>query len=258
MLGAIVGDVVGSRFEFAPHKLLDFELLHPDCHFTDDSVLTLATASALVDGENFVDVYRLFARRYPEAGYGKRFTTWFRSDTAQAYNSYGNGSAMRVAPVAWFASTETETLDLAEQSACATHDHPEGIKGAQAVALGIFLARQGMEKEQLRRRLEVEFGYDLQRSTSHIRPYYSFDVSCQGSVPEALICFLESHDFTSALRLAISLGGDADTQAAIAGSLSEAYYGNIPSDILEFCISRLDPFLNEQVRRFEVRVGRSS
>ena len=253
MFGAIVGDIIGSRFEFHPLKSCDFELFTPQCRFTDDTVLTLATANALLEQSPFDENYHNFYHRYPLAGYGQRFSRWAASCSGHPYNSYGNGSAMRVSPVAWVADTLDEVLELATQTAMPTHGHPEGVKGAQAVAAAIFLARSGAGKTAIQRFITKRFGYDLQRPLTQIRPDYSFEVSCQKSVPEALCCFLESTDFISAIRLAISLGGDADTQAAIAGSVAEAFYGGVPTVILDAALIYLDPCLLEVYDRFNTR-----
>jgi len=253
MLGAIVGDIIGSRFEFQPLKSCDFELFTSACRFTDDTVLTLATANALLKQQPFGECYHTFYQRYPEAGYGQGFSRWALSGTKLPYNSYGNGSAMRVAPVAWVAKQLDEVLDLAAQSALPTHDHPEGIKGAQAVAAAIFLARSGTGKAAIRDYVTERFGYDLQRPLDQIRPAYGFEVSCQKSVPEALCCFFESSDFVSSIRLAVSLGGDADTQAAIAGSVAEAFYGGVPPAILKNARGYLDPFLLGLCDEFRMR-----
>lgn len=237
MLGAIAGDIIGSVYErrCAPD---DFPLFVAASRFTDDSVLTLATADAIRSDTPFADAYWSFGRRYPHAGYGGAFRNWLRSDDRKPYNSWGNGSAMRVSPVAWAFDTEREVLDTAERSAAPTHNHPEGILGAQAVALSVFLARRGRSKDDIRSAI-TSLGYDLSRSLDEIRPTYRFDVSCRGSVPEAITAFLESNSVETAIRLAISLGGDADTQAAIAGSIAEASYGGVPEPIAREALSRL-------------------
>jgi ADP-ribosylglycohydrolase len=229
MIGAIAGDIVGSVFEFQPTKRTDFPLFSDRCIFTDDSVLTLATAFSLMTDGDYAANYRLFGRLYPLAGYGGNFNRWLGSNDPQPYNSWGNGSAMRVSPVGFFLDDADDVLAEAEKSAAVTHNHPEGIKGAQAVALGIFLARTGADADTIRAELTQRFGYDLARTTDEIRPRYSFEVSCQKSVPEAIICFLESSDWEQAVRLAVSLGGDADTQACIAGGLAQAAFG-LPGD----------------------------
>ena len=231
MIGAIAGDIAGSSYEFKGTKQADFPLFPAESRFTDDSVLTLATAFSLMTDGDYAVNYRIFGRLYPFAGYGERFNNWLVSDNPQPYDSWGNGSAMRVSPVGFFLNDEKEILAEAERSAAVTHNHPEGIKGAQAVALGIFLARGGADAETIRAELSGRFGYDLDRTTKEIRPGYSFDVSCQGSVPEAIICFLEAADWEESVRLAVSLGGDSDTQACIAGGLAEAAFGP-PADVV--------------------------
>src|SRR5215211_5707687 len=233
MLGVIAGDVIGSRFEWEPIKTTDFPLFHPLCRFTDDTVLTIATASAILHGTPFADAYLDFGRRYPRAGYGGNFHIWLAAKDPQPYNSYGNGSAMRVAPVGWACPDEQRVLREAERSAVVTHNHPEGVKGAQATALAVFMARRGASKNDIREAITSRFGYDLNRSTDQIRPSYYFDVTCQGTVPEAIIAFLESTDYENAVRLAVSLGGDSDTLGAITGGIAHAFYGQVPDAITE-------------------------
>lgn len=238
MLGAIAGDVIGSVYEreSAPDG---FALFHDACRFTDDTVLTVATAYALLHDVPYESAYRDFGRRYPDAGYGGSFFQWLLAPEPKPYGSWGNGSAMRVSPIGFAFDTEERVLAAAGQSAAVTHDHPEGIKGAQATALAVFLGRKGASKQDIRHRIAATFGYNLDRSVKDIRPTYTFDVSCQGSVPEAIIAFLDSVDTEDAIRLAISLGGDADTQAAIAGGIAQAHYGVIPQTVTEFVRSRL-------------------
>jgi ADP-ribosylglycohydrolase len=228
MLGAIAGDMVGSVYEAAPIKTTEFPLFSPACRFTDDSVLTLAVADAILEGRDYRESLREFGRRYPDAGYGGNFHRWLMGSDPKPYYSWGNGSAMRVSPVGFAFDTERAVLEQAQRSAACTHDHPEGIKGAQAVALAVLLARQGATKEDIRNELERRFGYDLRRRLEHIRPGYTFDVSCQGSVPESILCFLEGEDWESSVRNAISLGGDSDTMACIAGGIAEAFWGPLP------------------------------
>ena len=245
MLGAIVGDVIGSVFEWHPSKSIEFPLFHPLSTFTDDTVLTVATAWAILRDQPFDVAYREFGRRYPNAGYGGNFRAWLDEDDGGPYQSFGNGSAMRVSPAGWARNDEEGVLDLAERTASVTHDHPEGIKGAQAVALAVWMARTGCTKAEIREHIGRRFAYDLGRTVHDIRPVYHFDVSCHGSVPEAIIAFLESHDLEHAIRLAISLGGDSDTQAAIAGSIAHAFYGAVPPAIAEPVRDRLpDEFLS--------------
>jgi ADP-ribosylglycohydrolase len=216
-------------------------------------VLTIATAEALLGAQPYEQAYREFGRRYPNAGYGVTFFQWIFTDSAGAYGSWGNGSAMRVSPIAWARRDLDDVLAEAARSAAVTHDHPEGIKGAQAVASAAFLARTGSTKSKIRREVSERFGYDLDRRVDEIRPTYHFDISCQGSVPEALICFLESETFEEAVRLAVSLGGDADTQACIAGAVAEAFYGGVPESIAAEVWMRLPEELGAVVRRFTER-----
>jgi ADP-ribosylglycohydrolase len=252
MIGAIVGDIVGSVYEWNNIKTKDFPLFSPECFFTDDTVMTLATAEGLMNGaskEAFIKAMKRYGRLYPYAGYGGRFGNWLFSDDTSPYNSWGNGSAMRVSPVAWAFSTLSEVERYAEISAAVTHNHPEGIKGARATAAAIFLARTGASKEETKAYIEKQYRYDLDRTLDEIRPHYRFDESCQGTVPEAIIAFLESVSFEDALRNAVSLGGDSDTLAAITGSIAEAAYG-VSEDIKERAMSILDDFLLNTCMRF--------
>jgi len=253
MLGVIAGDVIGSRFEWSPIKTTDFALFHPLSSFTDDTVLTVATAWAILHGKSFEEAYLDFGRRYPRAGYGGSFHKWLAAEDPQPYNSWGNGSAMRVAPVGLACGDVASVLREAERSAAPTHNHPEGIKGAQATALAVFLARHGAPKDDIRKEIAGRFGYDLDRTTDEIRPHYFFDVSCQGTVPQAIIAFLESTDYESAVRLAISLGGDSDTLAAIAGGFAHAYYNRIPDDIVRQVREKLPEEFLETIDQFEAR-----
>ncbi len=228
MLGAIIGDIIGSAYEADPADRFDFELFHPAATFTDDSVLTIAVADAILNQYPYADAFRKWARQYPAAGYGGAFARWFMKDGAGPYYSWGNGSAMRVGPVGFAFGTESEVIDQATASALPTHNHPEGVKGAQAVALSIYMSRIGHSRREIRKTVERRFGYDLNRSLDDIRPTYGFDISCQGSVPESIIAFLESEDVESAIRNAVFLRGDADTMACIAGGIAQAFYGEIP------------------------------
>ena len=241
MFGAIAGDILGSVHEFNPLKTKDFELFNPNCMFTDDTVMTIAVADAAMNHEPYSDALQTWGRRYPFAGYGSWFGKWIFSETPEPYNSFGNGSAMRVSSIGWLYDEEDKVLEEASKSAGITHNHPEGIKGAQAIALGIYLARNGATKPQIKEKLESTFGYELSRTLDKIRPGYFFDLTCPGSVPQAIIAFLESTDFEDAIRNAVSLGGDADTQACISGALAEAHYLGIPEDIQEFVIKRITP-----------------
>ncbi|MFO7652592.1 MAG: ADP-ribosylglycohydrolase family protein [Candidatus Krumholzibacteriia bacterium] len=252
MLGAIAGDIIGSPHEFRPHRSVEFELLPPEAVFTDDTVLTVATAFTLLTDGDYAQNYKIFGRLYPSAGWGGHFQQWLRGDSLEPYGSFGNGSAMRVAPVAWALESESEVLREARRSAEVTHDHPEGVKGAQAVALAVFLARRGADQETIRREIGDRFGYDVSRHPDDIRPGYRFDETCPGSVPEALCCFLAARDFEDAVRLAVSLGGDADTQACIAGAVAEAAFG-VPDIITTPAVDRLTPDLREVVEEFRHR-----
>lgn len=251
MLGSITGDIVGSIYEWNNIKTTEFPLFQASCRFTDDSVLTVALAEALLTGESYAALLKRYCRNYPEAGYGKSFLRWAQSDSVEPYNSWGNGAAMRVTPVAWAFDTLGEVLAKAAEFSAVTHSHPEGIRGAQAAASAVFLARKGGDRREIARYVTERFGYDLTRSLDEIRPGYAFDVSCQGTVPEAITVFLESTDFESAIRLAVSLGGDSDTLAAITGGIAQAYYGGVPEPIASTALSFLDEPLRAVTLRFE-------
>jgi ADP-ribosylglycohydrolase len=231
MLGAIAGDIIGSFYEHHPTKSVEFTLFHEHCRFTDDSVMTVAVAHAILENHNYGIAMKEFGRRYPNAGYGGSFLGWLFEPDIQPYNSWGNGSAMRVSPVGFAFDSEEDVLLEAKSSAEVSHNHPEGIKGAQAIALAIFIARTGGSKQTIRKEITERFHYDLNRTIEEIRPSYEFDVSCQGTVPEAIIAFLESTDYEDAVRRAISLGGDSDTLACIAGGVAHAYYKGVPAEI---------------------------
>ncbi|MBV1709497.1 MAG: ADP-ribosylglycohydrolase family protein [Erysipelothrix sp.] len=224
MWGAIIGDVVGSLFEKFNHKNKDFELFHALSHYTDDTVMTIATMDALLREIPFEMAYKEWYRKYPKAGFGQRFREWGKDDSYEPLRSYGNGSAMRISPVAYWKETLDEVINLADMSTAITHNHPEGVKGARAVASVIFLARSNKSKEEIKKHIEDTYHYDLSETTDSIRSWYKFDVTCQGSVPQAIRCFYEAVDFEDAIRLAISIGGDSDTIACMTGSMAEAYY----------------------------------
>lgn len=230
MIGAIAGDMIGSPYEAFPIKTIDFSI--KVSKFTDDTVLTIAVADSILKGIDYGVSIRRFAQKYHDLPYGGSFRQWMWRSDNQPYNSYGNGSAMRVSPVGFAFDSIEEVLFHAEKSAVVTHNHPEGIKGAQATALAIFLARQGIEKEVIRSQIAERFSYDLLRTVDDVRKGYSFDVTCQGSVPESIIAFIDAADYETTLRNAISLGGDADTMACIAGGIAQGYYKKIPSDIV--------------------------
>jgi ADP-ribosylglycohydrolase len=241
MLGAVSGDVIGSTYEFSNTTTKDFDLFPSRSRFTDDTVLTVAVADTLLSGEpyDFKNRIRNWARRYPNSGYGWRFRQWAFSDNSEPYGSYGNGSAMRVSPVGFAFDSEDQVLRVTEQSAAVTHNHPEGIKGAKAVALSIYLARHRLTKEAIAERIRTEFGYELSIPIAQIRKDYCFDETCQGSVPQAIRAFLESEDYESTIRLAVWLGGDSDTIACIAGGIAEAFYGQVPDRIKQKVLNLL-------------------
>jgi ADP-ribosylglycohydrolase len=255
MLGAIAGDVIGSVYERQRTKAKDFPLFSPGSRFTDDSVLTCAVADRLLHGGDYVQAFHEWFHAYPNAGYGGTFIRWALLRQDQPYGSWGNGSAMRVSPVGWLTTSLDEALAEAKASAEVTHDHPEGIRGAQAVAACIHLARSGHDKQAIRTHVEREFAYRLDERLDDIRQVYRFDVSCQGSVPQSIIAFLESEDWEDAVRNAVSLGGDADTMAAIAGSIAEAFYGGVPEAIATEVMGRLDDPLKRIVGVFRDRIA---
>jgi ADP-ribosylglycohydrolase len=256
MIGAIVGDIIGSVHEYAGTKSTDFELYHPDCSFTDDTVLTVAVADCLLHGHSYVDAFHEYFKRYPQAGYGMRFTRWAVRRSRESYHSWGNGSAMRVSPVAYALDSFEQALAEAKRTAEVTHDHPEGICGAQAVTAAVYMARHGEAKAKIRETLERLFGYELNRRLDEIRPGYSFDESCQRTVPEAVIAFMEAENYEDAIRKAICLGGDADTLACITGGIAAAYYGGVPQEMTAWALARLDEPLRgvttDFCRRYEV------
>jgi ADP-ribosylglycohydrolase len=253
MLGAIAGDVIGSVHEVARTKTKNFPLLTPKSRFTDDTVLTVAVADCLLHGRDYVDTLHHYFHNYPNAGYGGTFWLWASERRRQPYQSWGNGSAMRVSPVAHVGTTLDEVLAEATRSAEVTHDHKEGIRGAQATAAAIFLARTGSSKEEIRRYITEQFDYFLDETLDDLRPTYPFDASCQGSVPQSIIAFLESTDYEDAVRNAVSLGGDADTMACIAGAIAEAFYGGVPAAITEPVLAVLDDHLRGVVVEFRQR-----
>lgn len=243
LIGAIAGDIIGSYYEFFPMKSTDFQLFTDSSHFTDDTIMTVANADWLLTGDSLLGIMQDYGNRYPSS-YGSMFYAWLRADNPQPYNSWGNGSAMRVSPVGWAFKTLEETLKAAKQSAEVTHNHPEGIKGAQATAACIYLARTGKSKQEIKEYIETSFGYNLSRTCDEIRTTYCFNESCQGTVPESIIAFLESTDFENAIRLTISLNGDADTMGAITGGIAEAYYKEVPEYIKKEVLKRLpDEFI---------------
>ena len=254
MLGAIVGDIVGSVYEFDNHKSKDFPLFQGHSKLTDDTILTIATAHALMTDFDFASKYREYGRTY-ESSYGRTFFKWIHEFIEGPYNSFGNGSAMRVSPVAWFYDDESRVAETAKATAEVTHDHPEGIKGAQATALAILWARQGVPRNRIRRNLEAQFDYDTSVTVDELRESYQYNETCQKTVPEAFRCFYEARDFEDAIRNAISIGGDSDTLAAITGSFAEARWG-VPTEIRREAIQRLqaEPTLYENFFKYVANV----
>lgn len=249
MWGAIIGDIVGSRFEFNNIKTKYFYMFDKRCRFTDDSVMTLAVYQALKDcnggyaslSARAVARMREFGKRYPYCGFGGKFRKWLFGEDLKPYNSYGNGSAMRVSAVAYFADSIEQVKKLSYDVTAVTHNHPEGLKGAEATAVAVYLARCGQSKEEIARYVSDNY-YPLNFTLDEIRPSYAFDVTCQGTVPQAIKAFVESEDFEDAVRLAISIGGDSDTLGAICGSIAEAYYG-VPQQLVDQAKTYLDEFL---------------
>ena len=260
IIGAIAGDVIGSAYEFNPTRDYDFELFTPKSTFTDDTVLTMANAMWLLEDEQhthekLVKIMLDLCWKYPGRGYGGRFAHWIHDEHPQPYNSFGNGSAMRVSPVGYYAKTLEEALALAQISAEVTHNHPEGIKGAQATAAAIYLARQGKAKQEIRNYITKTFNYDLSRTLEEIRPTFSFNETCQQTVPEAITCFMEGKDYEDVVRLSVTLAGDADTIAAIAGAISSAI-DEVPNEITQPVISLLSEEFCTTLLRFNELVAK--
>ncbi len=253
MIGAIAGDIIGSVYERYYTKRTDFQLFSPQSRPTDDSILTIAIADCILNGKEYAPTIKEYGRAYPYAGYGGMFIRWLANDNHEPYYSYGNGSAMRVSPVGFAYDTLDEVLEQAEKSAAVTHNHPEGIKGAGAVASAIFLARLGEDKNRIREYVEGTFGYNLHQKLDEIRPYYRPDATCQGSVPQSIIAFLESEDYEDAVRKAISLGGDSDTMACITGGIAQAHYKVIPDYIVNTVRELLNSELLDIVDSFNRR-----
>jgi ADP-ribosylglycohydrolase len=249
MIGAIAGDIIGSVYEWNNIKTKKFPLFDPDCCFTDDTVLTVALAESILTGTDYASLMKAYYRRYPNAGYGGLFHLWAQTHDSEPYNSWGNGAAMRISSVGFAFNTLDEVLSRAAEYTGVTHNHIEGIKGAQATAAAIFLGRRGSTKADIKQYIAETFHYDLSRSADEIRPAYQFNESCQETVPQAITCFLESTDFEDAIRNAISLGGDSDTLACITGGIAQAHYG-VPANIADRAMSILDENLRGVTARF--------
>ena len=254
--GAIAGDMIGAPYELKGTRIKDlrFPIVKSDSLPTDDTVQTIAimkwVAAKEFKTEDLKKILKSLCLKYPDAGYGHSFKLWMRSSESEPYNSYGNGSAMRVSPIAVCATSINDVLELAKKTAEITHNHPEGVKGAQAVAAAIYLAFHGFTKSNIREFITHQFGYKLDDKIENIRENYSFDATCQGSVPQAIVAFLESVDFEDAIRLAVSLGGDADTQASIAGAIAGAFYKDIPCEIINWVEKHVIPEFREVVPSF--------
>lgn len=256
IIGAVIGDVIGSVFEWNNIKKTDFDLFNPKCDFTDDTVLTIAVADCILNKKDFAKTIWEYGRKYRGRGYGGSFRNWLQEDDLKPYGSFGNGSAMRASAVG-FAYNDIETImEVAKQSAEVTHNHPEGIKGAQATATSIFLSRQGKSKQEIKDYITQTFDYNLDFTLDEIRPTYKFDVTCQGSVPQAIVAFLESSDFENAIRLAISIGGDSDTIACITGGIASAFYKHIPTEIMNFVVDKLPNEYIEIMNKFDEHYDR--
>lgn len=265
MIGAILGDIIGSPFEFdRGNKCKEFPLFSEESAYTDDTVMTLAVGKTFIEAQfdisdegilkMLANNMRQFGRMYPDAGYGGMFLQWLRDPECEAYNSFGNGSAMRVSSVAWLYNDIDSVRHAAKLSSEVTHNHPEGIKGAEATASAIFLARTGHSKEEIKEYIIQEFGYDLSRTCDEIRPYYYHTETCMETVPEAITAFLEGESFEDVIRTAVSLGGDCDTLTAISGSIAEGYYG-VPEELREECYKRLPEPLLKVLKDFETYLG---
>jgi ADP-ribosylglycohydrolase len=253
VIGAIAGDIIGSVYESHCLKTTDFAIFTTYSTFTDDTVLTVAVADCILNGKDYANTFKEYARKYPYAGFGGMLLKWVYSNSLEPYNSFGNGSAMRVSPVGFTFDTLDDVLVEAKRSAEVTHNHPEGIKGAQAIAAAIFLARQQESKSNIKDFIEKNFGYGLHQTLAEIRPYYYFNETCEGSVPQAITAFLESDNYEDAVRKAVSLGGDADTIACMTGGIAQAYYKVIPEYIIQQVKDRLDSELLKVVEKFNVR-----
>lgn len=252
ILGSCIGDIVGSIFEWNNYKNTNFDICNSRCFMTDDTVMTIAVADALYNNKDLTGTLRLYGNRFPDSGYGGGFRRWLKDPTPKPYNSYGNGSAMRVSAAGVLGDTLSEVLKLARQSAEITHNHPEGIKGAEATAAAIYLARTGSSKEEIKEFVVTNYHYHLDTTCDEIRPVYQFNETCQGTVPPAIVAFMESTDFESAIRLAVSLGGDTDTLTCITGGIAAAFYNEIPDEIAQFSISKMPTDFYKVIKLYDL------
>lgn len=250
MIGAIAGDIIGSVYEWHNIKTKVFPLFSGMCQFTDDSILTISLADSIMAGISYIDNMKKFYRLYPFAGYGGSFHKWARSEKPEPYNSWGNGAAMRISPVGYAYNELDTVLQKAKEFTEVTHNHPEGIKGGQATAVAIFLARTGTSKNEIKEFIETRFKYDLSKHVDDIRPTYEFNESSQGTVPQAIRVFIDSTDYEDAIRTAVSLGGDSDTIACITGGIAQAFYGGVPEPIIGKVYEILDERLGNITKEF--------
>lgn len=256
MIGAIIGDVVGSRFEFNNHRSKDFNLIDGRCVFTDDTVCTIAVADWIMKSSDygitssgrFADILQDWCGKYQDLTYGAKFQEWIKDQ--RPYNSFGNGAAMRISPIGLYCVGEKALFRYSDMVTSVSHNHPEGMKGARAVALAVYLGNVGASKSNIKSRIESDFGYDLNFTCDSIREKNEFNETSQVTVPQSLVCFLESTDFVDAIRLAVSIGGDSDTIAAITGSIAEAFYKDIPEELVDFALSKLTGDMLDVVLRF--------
>ncbi|HOF16349.1 MAG TPA: ADP-ribosylglycohydrolase family protein [Bacteroidales bacterium] len=255
IIGAIAGDIIGSAYECDSPKSTSFKLLRPEATFTDDTVQTIAIADSLLNKKDFAKNLSEYGKNYPDRGYGKNFSEWIHTQSLLPYNSFGNGSAMRVSPVGFMYDNLEKVIKIAKQSAEVTHDHLEGIKGAQAIAAAVFLARIGKSKHDIKNFIIHTFVYDLDFTINSIRSTYTYDDSCQNTVPQAIVAFLESTDYENAIRLAISLGGDSDTLACMTGGIAAAYYKEIPAGIIDFASARLPAEFVNIINAFDLKIN---
>ena len=259
MLGSIIGDIIGSKHEgyYNRIKSTDFELFDKSSKFTDDTVMTIAVADWLMrdpkhQRATLVKIMQTYGRMYPSAGFSHATKAWLNCDEPQPYGSFTNGAAMRVSPIGWAFENLEETLEVAKRSAEVSHNSEQGIAAAQAVSAAVFMARHQASKAEIKTFIEEHFHYDLNHTIEEIRPHYDFDCSCEGSVPEALMAFLDGEDYESVIRLAVSLGGDSDTQACIAGGIAEAYYGSIPKEIIKNAVHHLPSHFRKVITDFAI------
>lgn len=254
IIGAIAGDVIGSAYEWNNVKTTSFKLFTPESDFTDDTVLTIAIADCILHKKDFAKTLAEYGKKYPDRGYGAQFQNWIHTQSLIPYNSFGNGSAMRVSPVGFAYNNLEKVIKIAKQSAEVSHDHPEGIKGAQAIATAVFLARIGKSRQEIKNFVKNTYIYDLDFTLDSVRPTYIFQETCQNTVPHAIVAFLESSDYESAIRLAVSLGGDSDTIACMTGGIAAAYYKEIPSNIIDAVAAKLPDEFIEIINEFEKKI----